>query len=230
MDDMNDNGGNFVPDFPINFRDLAYAAPILGAGLLVCFTVSLCCYLCRRVIAPQHYSNSFESSSRSFRNHQRPSQAQRQRTENQMAGGSRNYPRIGHQFVSWAREHMRNPVRDNHTPASSNLLSPMEAQYPRATQGREGNGLYPSRPRTTAGASNALLDSGGFSRATAPPPCYSNAAGYPNAPTWNLPGYGYQSTDQRTRADGGEMAQDGINVLPPPYDAVVGDGQDIRRT
>lgn len=222
---MNDS---FVPGLPINISYLVYAAPFIGAALLGCFVLSLCCYLWRRVIAPRRYSNSFESSSGSFRNQHRASQAQRQRSENQMAGGRQSYPRIGHQFVSWTRQQMRNPVQSNQTPASNNLLSPMATQYFRTTQGRAENGLNPSR--TTPGVSNVLSDSEGFSQATAPPPSYSNAVGYRNAPTWNLPGYGYQSMDQRTGVDGGGVVQDGVNVLPPHYDTVVGDGQNIKRT
>ena len=225
MDDMNDN---FVPGLPINLSDLAYAAPFLGAALIGCCTLSLCCYLWRRVIAPRRYSTSFESSSGSFRNQHRASQTQRLRSQNQMANARQNYPRIGHQFVSWAREQMRNPVQSNQTPASNSLLSPVATQNSRATQGRAGNGLNTSR--TTAGASNALSDSEGFSQATAPPPSYSSAVGYRNAPTWNLPGYGYQSMDQRTGVDGGGIVQDGLNVLPPHYDTVVGDGQNMKRT
>ena len=229
MDDMNDNGGNIVPGFPINFNYLPYAASFVGAVMLCCL-LTLCCYLWRRIISPQHHSNSLYSSSSSFNSHQRTSQAQRQREQSRVTYGRRNNGGIGHQFVSWAREQMRNPVQDNRTPASNNLLSPMAAQYPRVTQGVSGGPGSSRNPGngTTAAPSNVLSDSEGFSQATAPPPSYSNAVGYQNAPIWNLPrhGYGYQSIDARNdMGNGVESAQGGLNVLPPPYSTVVGNEQ-----
>ena len=252
MDDGS-NDSDLNPNLPIiNFTDLAYAAPFIGALLLGCFALSLCCYLWRRISSSRGYSSSIESSSNSYRNHQRASQLQRQRAtgQNQMFGRGRTTRGVGNQFVSWARDQMRYPTstvrsslpgqnyqapqqaRDGCGTANSgnNLLSPMATQYPRATQGSGGRGGH--NPGTTGeGYSHALSNSEGFSQATAPPPSYSCAVGYQNAATWNLPGYGYQSTQPCTEpGTGGQVGQGDHDVLPPPYEAAVANGQNTRRT
>lgn len=244
MDDKaNDQDSNsFIPT--INFTDLAYAAPIIGVGLLVCFAVILCCHLWRRCTSSSR--GAFDSSSNSYRAYERPSQSQRQRAsgQNHLFSQGRS---TGQQFVSWARDQMqyqRNAVRSsvpgqncrappqtrsgcNTTTLGNNLHSLVAAQYPRATQGSRVRNDQNSGGRTT------FSNSEGFSQATAPPPSYSYAVGYQNAPGWNLPGYGYQSTEPRTsgQGTGGEMGQGEHNdVLPPPYEAAVANGQNARRT
>ena len=241
MDDRADDKDSnpFIPS--INFTDLAYAAPFLGAGLLGCFALTLCCYLWRRFSSSR---GSIDSSSNSYRNYERPLQSQRQRAtgQNRILSHRRT---TGQQFVSWARDQMRyqrNAVRSSlpgqncrvpqqtrngcsTTTLGNNLYSPMAAQYPQATQGSGVRG-GPNSGRTT------LSNSEGFSQATAPPPSYTSAVGYQNATAWNLPGYGYQSTEPRIGPGaGGEMGQGEHNdVLPPPYEVAVANGQNTRRT
>ena len=247
MDDRTDNGNsNSGHSFPFDFTDIAYVAPFLGVALLGCFVLTLCCYLWRRISSPRGYSGSLESSSSSFRN-RRTQRTQRQGQRagwNNLVGGTRG---AGHQFVSWARDHIgytrRNslssgfPGQNYQTqagrnyPSGNNLLTPMAAQYPLPTHTGARIGRDPSR--TTAGEpSRVLSDSGGFSQATAPPPSYSCAVGYQNATTWNLPGYGYHSTDPRTggTGTGGEQGEGDLNVLPPPYESAVGNGRNTGRT
>ena len=233
-----ENGGDSIPGFSIDLSEFAYIAPFLGAALIGCFCLTLCCYLWRRVFAPRGYSNSFDSSSSSFRNNRRSAApALRQgAVRGQMGayGARRNTREAGQQFMSWARDQMnypRNPMRfgqNQETRAGNNLLSPVAAeQYPRATQGRSNQNPRRMEPGS---ASNALSNSEGFSQATAPPPSYSHAVGYQNVPSWKLPGYGYHSTDPRSGGQGEETAGGEPQVLPPPYEAAVSNGQNISRT
>lgn len=244
MDDNNmPDNGNSIPGLPIDLSYLAYAAPFIGAILIGCFALSLCCYLWRRVFTPRGYSNSFESSSNSYRN-RRPfsAQAQTQRERGQ-TGERRNVSGVGHQFVSWARGQMNNYPRNptqlwqdrrthDQTQARNNLLSPMAAQqYPTANLARLGNNHNTGRMPTQASSNNMLSDSDGFSRATAPPPSYSHAVEFQNAPPWKIPGYGYQSTEPRN----GGPPMEGLrgveaDLLPPPYEAAVANGENTRRT
>lgn len=246
MDDR-DQSDSFIP--AINFTDLAYAAPFLGAILLGCFALSICCYLWRRVSSSRR--NIDLSSSISYRNYERPLQSPTQRPvlgQNQTYGRGRSMTR-GHQFVSWARDQMqfqRNATRSSlpgqnyrspqqsrggcgtTTTTGNNLRSPMATQYPPAAQG--------SRVRSDQNPGGTTLsNSEGFSQATAPPPSYSHAVGYQSVTAWNLPGYGYQSTEPRTIASGqgggGDMGQGENNgELPPPYEAAVANEQNARRT
>ena len=232
---MSENGGTYFPGFPISLSDLAYAAPVIGAILLICFCISLCCYFWRRMVAPRGYTNSLDSSSDSFRNRRRTAQAQGQRPATNGGGGN---ARVGHQFVSWAREQIRNPVRlgqnrqaqgggsgCNRPLFNNPLISPIAAQYPRTTQGGAVIGTPNQGTMPTAGCSTIHSDSEGYSQATAPPPSYAYAVGYQNTPTRNVPGYGsYQSTNPRG-GDTGRAVEGGCNILPPPYEAAVRSGQ-----
>ena len=239
MDDR-DQSDSFIP--AINLNDLAYAAPVLGAGLLCCFAISIAYYLWRRICSSRHGGGILTSSSNSYRNFERPAQSQTQRApgQNQTFGGGRS-PR-GNYFVSWARDQVRNqrnpwpvrssqPVRNYQAPQQPNdLRTPMATQYLRATQGggRVRNDQDPG--------GTTLSNSEGFSQATAPPPpSYSYTVGYQSVPAWNLPGHGYQSTEPRTirppGGAGGEMGQGENNSeLPPPYEAAVANGRNARRT
>ena len=244
MDDRTGDRDQSDSSIPaINFTDLAYIAPFFGAVLLGCIALSIGYYLCRRIASSR---GSIDSSSNSYRNYGRPSQSQRQRATGQNLTFGQGRSSRGHQFVSWARDqmrHQRNPLRSSlpgqnyqapqqsrsgcgTTTLGNNLRSPMAAQYPRATQG--------SRVRSDQNPGRATLsNSEGFSQATAPPPSYSYAVGYQNVTAWNLPGYGYQSTEPRTSGPGagGEMGHGEHNSeLPPPYEAAVANGQNTRRT
>lgn len=253
MDDRNgdrDQSDSFIP--AINFTDLAYVAPILGAGIIGCLALSICCYLGRRICS-SHGRSSIDSSSSSYRNYERPSQSQRQRVlgQNQtFFGRGRSQTTRGQQFVSWARDqmhHQRNTMRSafpgqnyrapqqsrsgcgTTTTIGNNLHSPMASQYPQATQApgsRVRNDQIP-------GGRTALSNSEGFSQATAPPPSYSYAVGYQTVTAWNQPGYGYQSTEPRTSGPGAgvEMGQgEHGDELPPPYAAAVANGPNAKRT
>ena len=228
MDNENTNTG-----FPINSIDLAYIAPFLGVVLLGCCALVFCDKLRRWMSSSCGYPNSIESSSSS--GNQRSSQRWRQ---NQLAARGRTTG-VGHQFVPWTRDlmhNLRNAMRGSSVPRQNyqtqaglnSLLTPMAAEYPRATQGGARSGHNPSR--TTANESlHVLSESGGFSQVTAPPPSYLHAMEYQNTTMWNLPGYGYQSTDPRREETGGELGEGDQSALPPPYETAVASGQNTTR-
>lgn len=245
MGDKADDG-NFNPNLPvIDLTNLAYAAPFIGAVLFGCFALSLCYYLWRRMSCSHRYSGGLESSSNSDGNYRRSSQRQGVAGNNLTSNRGRTTRDRGYQFISWATNqmgHQRNVMRtslprQNHQSpqqagvTSGNNLCP--TQYPQSTVS-SGTRASHNYGKPTDGYSNALSDSGGFSQATAPPPSYSHALGYQNATLWNLPGYGYQSTEHRNGQSAGAGGQATVvgdyNVLPPSYESAVAHGKSSRKT